>query len=346
MMQNDIRAAVYRGGRTFAVETRRPEPPGPGEVSIRTAYCGICGTDLHVFHGHMDSRVGLNRVIGHEMSGTVIEVGRGVDNVSPGERVVVRPLAHCGDCPVCAAGCQHICENLKLLGLDSDGAMQDIWRVPSHTVHNIPDSLSLKHASLIEPVAVACHDVRLAELTNRDFSLVIGSGPIGLLVAIAARDAGASVLVSEINPSRLEIARSFGFETVNPAEESLAGRVNARTKGRGADVIFEVSGTQAGVDTMTEVAAARARLVIVAIHTQKRAVDLFQFFWRELRMSGVRVYEPEDYELAIKIVSEGRFDTDAVITDIHPLSEIQTAFDMLDSDPGAMKTLIQVGEEA
>ena len=345
-MQPDIQAAVYRGNRTFTVENRRPEPPEPGDVSIRIAYCGICGTDLHVFHGHMDKRVGLSRVIGHEMAGTVIDVGQDAGDVRAGERVVVRPLAHCGSCPVCAAGHRHICRNLKLLGLDSDGAMQEIWRVPSYTVHKIPDSLSLKHASLIEPVAVACHDVRLAELTDRDFSLVIGCGPIGLLVAIAARDAGAEVLMSEVNPHRLAIARSFGFETVNPVEENLTEQVLSRTSGRGADVVFEVSGTQAGVDAMTEVAAARARIVVVAIHTQRPTVDLFQFFWRELKMCGVRVYEPEDYELAIRIVAEGRFDADAIITDIHPLSEIQAAFDILDSNPAAMKTLIQIGSEA
>ena len=344
-MPGNIQAAFYRGDRTFEVKPRPAEPPGPGEVSVRTAYCGICGTDMHVFHGNMDGRVGTNRVIGHEMSGTVEAVGDGVTVLRPGQRVVVRPLDHCGDCPACSEGYNHICHNLKFLGLDTDGAMQELWNVPWHTIHRIPDSLSMQHAALIEPVAVACHDVRLSGLQQGEFAVVIGGGPIGILVAMTARDAGAEILISEVNPHRLEIARGLRFRTVNPNESDIARVVGDRTGGKGADVVFEVSGTQAGVDAMTAVAAARARIVMVAIHAERPNIDLFRFFWRELKLSGARVYEPEDYERAIAIVAGGGIDADAIITDINPLSAIQSAFESLDSNPTAMKSLIRIGDE-
>ena len=344
-MPGDIQAAFYRGNRTFGVERRPAAPPGPGEVSVRIAYCGICGTDMHVFHGNMDGRVGTNRVIGHEMSGTLEAVGAGVEGPEPGQRVVVRPLDHCGRCPACSEGHNHICHNLKFLGLDTDGAMQEVWNVPSHTIHRIPDSLSMQHAALIEPVAVACHDVRLSGLRQGEFALVIGGGPIGILVAMTARDTGAEVLVSEVNPHRVEIARGLGFRTVNPKERDISQTVDELTGGKGADVVFEVSGTQAGVDAMTAVAAARARIVMVAIHAERPTVDLFQFFWRELKLSGARVYEPEDYERAIVIVAGGGIDADAIITDINPLSAIQSAFESLDSNPTAMKSLIRMGDD-
>ena len=342
-MQGQIEAAIYRGDRKFTVERRPAAPPAPGEIAIRTAYCGICGTDIHVYHGNMDGRVGLNRVIGHEMSGTVESVGQGVTDYSPGQRVVVRPLDHCGACPACDAGHRHICHNLKFLGLDTDGAMQEIWNVPAHTVHAIPAGLSMKHAALIEPVAVACHDVRLAALRSGETAVVIGSGPIGILVALVAREAGADVLVSEVNPHRLAVARKLGFETINPAADDIVARVNAKTRNKGADVVFEVSGSQPGVDDMTAVAATQGRIVVVAIHAAKPAIDLFQFFWRELKLAGARVYEPEDYERAIAIVADGRFDADMIITDIHPLSAVQSAFDSLVSSPTAMKSLIRIG---
>ena len=344
-MSVDYGAAIYCGSRTFSMERRRSVPPAAGEVSIRTAFCGICGTDLHVFHGNMDARVGFNRVIGHEMSGTLEAVGAGVTGWDPGQRVVVRPLDHCDDCPACAAGHKHICHNLKFLGLDTDGAMQEFWNVPAHTLHEIPENLTMKHAALIEPVAVACHDVRLSNICSGEFAVVIGSGPIGILVAMVARDAGAEVLISEVNPNRLEIANRLGFESVNPNEEDIVEHVNSRTGGRGADVVFEVSGTQSGVDAMTAVAATRGRLVMVAIHARKPQVDLFRFFWRELKLSGARVYEPEDYEKAIAIVAGGGVDADTIITDVYPLAEIQSAFESLDSSPTAMKSLISVGSE-
>ncbi|WP_270725954.1 zinc-dependent alcohol dehydrogenase [Shimia sp. Alg240-R146] len=345
-MNTHIKAAHYRGDKTFTVEPIVAVAPGAGEVAVRIAFCGICGTDMHVYHGNMDARVGFERIIGHEMSGSVEAVGDGVTNVSPGQKVVVRPLDHCGDCPACNAGHIHICHNLKFLGLDTNGAMQEVWNVPAHTLHVLPDDIRMDHAALIEPVAVACHDVRLSGLTQGEDVLVIGGGPIGILCAMVARDAGGNVVISEVNTHRLAIAEAMGFDTINPAETDLPTAINARTGDKGADVVFEVSGTQPGVDAMTACAATRARIVMVAIHAQKPQIDLFQFFWRELKLIGARVYEPEDYEKAIKLVISGAIDSERVITDVSPLDDIQKAFESLDKSPTAMKSLIQVGEDA
>ncbi|CAM9940726.1 unnamed protein product [Chrysoparadoxa australica] len=339
-----IDAAYYRGNRTFAVEQTEAPAPGPGEVQLRIAYCGICGTDMHVFHGNMDARVGLNRIVGHEMSAVVAAVGEGVTNVVPGQNVVVRPLDPCGDCPACTRGHSHICQNQKFLGLDTDGAMQELWNAPAHTLHILPEGMRLDHAALIEPVAVACHDVRMAGVQPGEDVVVIGGGPIGVLVAMVAREAGGNVVLSEVNETRLEIARKLGFDTVNPAKEDLKAAIEERTGTKGADVVFEVSGSQPGVDAMTAVAATRARIVMVAIHAKKPTVDMFQFFWRELKLIGARVYEPEDYDKAIALVAEGKIASDTVITDVSPLADIQKAFESLDASPTALKSLIKVGE--
>ncbi|MDE0345847.1 MAG: alcohol dehydrogenase catalytic domain-containing protein, partial [Boseongicola sp.] len=228
-MNKEVTAAFYRGNRSFAVETRRASDPGPGEVAVRIAYCGICGTDMHVFHGNMDPRVGLNRVIGHEMSGTVAAVGEGVSDFSVGQKVVVRPLVHCDECPACEAGHRHVCHDLKFLGLDTDGAMQEIWKVPARTLHALPDDLRMDHAALVEPVAVACHDVRRSALRPGEDALVIGGGPIGILCATVARERGGRVVLSEVNPNRIEVARKLGFDAVSPEEEDLSAMVNERT---------------------------------------------------------------------------------------------------------------------
>ena len=339
---NEITAAFYRGDKTFSVEQVEAPAPGPGQVSIRVAYCGICGTDMHVFHGNMDARVGFERILGHEMSGTVASVGQGVSDFAPGQKVVVRPLDHCGDCPACKAGHEHVCHKLKFLGLDTNGAMQEIWTVPAHVVHKIPDDMRLDHAALIEPVAVAVHDVRMSELQQGEDVLVIGGGPIGILVAMVARDMGGKVLISEVNETRLAIASKLGFDTINPAKEDLVETVNSRTGSKGADVVFEVSGSQAGVDAMTETAATRGRIVMVAIHAQKPTVDMFKFFWRELKLIGVRVYVPADYDKGIEMIASGAIDADTIITDVAPISDIQKAFEALDASPTALKSLIKV----
>lgn len=339
-------AAVYRGEKHFSIEQVETPAAGPGEVQIDVAYCGICGTDLHIYLRHMDGRVGFERTIGHEMSGVIAAVGDGVEALTPGQPIVVRPLDHCGDCPACNAGHADICHNLKFIGIDTDGAFQQKWNVPAHTIHALPDGLDLSHAALIEPLAVVVHDVDRGKVQPGEDVLVIGGGPIGMLVAMAAREAGANVTVSEINYNRLAFARKIGFETLNPKDTDVAKAVHEATGGKGADVVFEVSGSQPGVDLMTAAAATRGRIVMVAIHASKPQIDTFQFFWRELELIGARVYRPEDYDTAMALLAKGVVDCDAFITDIQPLCDIEAAFKALTENPNAMKSMIRISEEA
>lgn len=340
-----IDAAYYCGDKTFRIEQIEPVAPASDEVQIDIAYCGICGTDLHVYLGHMDARIGDHRVIGHEMSGRVAALGDGVKGLEIGQKVVVRPLDHCGDCPACEAGHTHICHKLKFLGLDTDGAFQQKWTVPAHTVHALPEEMALDHAALVEPMAVAAHDVRRAQVKRDEDVLVIGGGPIGMLVALAARQVGAKVTISEVNDNRLELAHKMGFTALNPLEKDVASEINKATGDKGADVVFEVSGTQPGVDLMTKAAATRGRICMVAIHATKPEIDLFQFFWRELEMVGARVYEAADYDQAITWLSGG-IGAEQLITDVQALEAIQGAFHALTQNPNSMKTLIRVNEDA
>jgi len=340
-----LNAAFYTGNKQFSLESVESLPPGPGEIQINVAYCGICGTDLHVYLGHMDQRIGDHRVIGHEMSGTVSALGKDVDGYAVGEPVVVRPLDACGKCPSCQRGFPHVCQKLTFLGLDTNGAFQQQWSVPAHTVHKLPNTLSLEHAALIEPVAVAVHDVRRGQVAAGEDVLVIGGGPIGMLIAMVAQQAGANVTVSEINTHRLSMAKAMGINTVNPKDEDAAAALMATTGDKGVDVVFEVSGTQPGVDLMTAVTATRGRIVMVAIHANKPTVDLFQFFWKEIEMVGARVYEPSDYEEAIRLVATEAIDSKRLITSVHALHDIQSAFEELAGNPKAMKTLIRCNTE-
>jgi len=288
----------------------------------------------------MDQRIGDHRVIGHEMSGTVRATGSDVTGFNAGDPVVVRPLDACGECPSCKRGYRHVCQNLKFLGLDTDGAFQQQWSVPAHTVHKLPAGLSLQHAALVEPMAVAVHDVRRGRVEAGEDVLVIGGGPIGMLIALVAKHAGANVTVSEINTHRLAMAKEMGLSTINPSEQDAATELMDVTGGKGFDVAFEVSGTQPGVDLMTAVTATRGRIVMVAIHANKASVDLFQFFWKEIEMIGARVYEPDDYDEAIRLVADAAIDSKRLITSVQQLTEIQSAFDELAGNPKAMKTLI------
>ncbi len=336
-----MKAAFYEGHETIATGSCTPVKPGSGQVQIRVSHCGICGTDLHIFHGNMDHRVKLPQIIGHEMSGTIEAVGDGVPQWSAGDRVTVRPLDHCGSCPACKAGHSHICMNLKFIGIDSPGAMQELWTVPAHTLHRLPANLTLEQAALIEPLAVACHDVRLGEVKAGEFVVILGAGPIGLLIALVARAAGANVLLSDVNPFRIELANSLGLDAVDARTVDLVALVNEQTGGAGADCVFEVSGAKAATEAMTKLPRTRGRIVIVAIHPQPTPVDLFRFFWRELRLVGARVYEAQDFDQAIELAASVTLPLSKIITKTVPIDGLADAFREMESGGEVMKILVR-----
>jgi (R,R)-butanediol dehydrogenase / meso-butanediol dehydrogenase / diacetyl reductase len=334
-----VKAVYYDGGGRFALREAEPRPPEHGEVRLDVAYCGVCGTDMHIAHGAMDHRVKAPQVIGHEMSGTVAELGPGVAGFEIGEPVVVRPLDTRGETPA-DKGYAHIGRNLKFLGIDTPGAFQGSWTVPAFTLHRLPRDVDLKIAALTEPLAVACHDVRRSELRAGETAVVIGGGPIGLLIALVAREAGARVVVSEIHPSRRALASELDLDVVDPRAVDVAEHLAALTAGAGADVVFEVSGSPAGALEMTRVASIRGRIVLVAIFPEPQPVGLFDFFWKELELRGARVYEAEDYERAIELVAAGSLPLDQLITTVEPLDRLPALFDEHAEGLAAMKILV------
>ncbi len=332
-------SALYTGQKTFTVAERPPQPPADGEVRIDVAYTGICGTDMHILHGAMDHRVGPPAVIGHEMSGRIAEVGPGTEGWAVGDPVTVMPLQWCGSCPACRRGNSHICHNLVFVGIDSPGSMQNSWTVPAHLLVRLPDDLRLRDAALVEPTAVAVHDVRRAEIVAGERVVVVGGGPVGLLVAQVARSTGADVLILELDARRLAVAAELGLWAVDAADGAVADHVDRWTDGAGADVAFEVSGSAGGVAAATGLLAVRGRLVMIAIHPEPRPVDLFRFFWRELTMIGARVYQRADFERAVELVHSGEVPVGRLISRIVPLHEVADAFAMLEAG-GAVKILI------
>lgn len=317
--------------------------PNPDEIEIEVAFGGICGTDLHIFHGAMDWRLKSNpHIMGHEISGRVIRTGADVTHVRPNDPVSVMPLHPTGDDPIRRAGLEHICEGLKFLGIDMPGGFQSHWTVPAHTAFKLPTGLSLRHAALIEPIAVACHDIRIGGVKAGDHVVVVGGGPIGALIACVARGAGARVLISEINNHRIVLLRSMGFEVIDPRSTDPLEAIKQRTNGTRADVVFEVSGHPDGIKSALHLVRARGVVVVVGIFITPPPVELFQVFWRELQIRGARVYEREDFRQAIDLAAAGRLPLDQLITHELPLENLETGLRQMEAGNGTMKILLRI----
>lgn len=337
-----MRSAAYVGERNVEVKEAEPVVPGSGQVQIAVAYTGLCGTDLHILHGSMDARVTRPLVFGHEMSGTIAALGPDVSGWSVGDPVTVMPLVWDGTCPACLAGHQHICQNLVFVGIDSPGSLQELWTVPASLLVALPAGLSLESAALAEPVAVAVHDVRRSELVPGDHAVVIGGGPIGVLIATVARHSGAEVVVIEPEAGRRAGIEALGFTVLDPIAEDQVAWVEKWTGGAGADVVFEVSGAAAAVKGATALAKVRGTLVVVAIHPTPREIDLQRVFWRELRILGARVYERADFETAVELLRDGVIPADALISQTVQLDGIPAAIEDLEQGR-ALKILVAVG---
>jgi (R,R)-butanediol dehydrogenase / meso-butanediol dehydrogenase / diacetyl reductase len=303
--------------------------------------CGICGTDLHIYHGAMDRRVTMPQILGHEISGVVSAVGDEVDRFAVGDAVTVMPL-DTSRCLPRDAAYSHICEHLKFMGIDSPGGFQSYWTVPAYMLHHLPKGMPLRCGALIEPLAVACHDIRMGQVQGGEDVVVLGGGPIGMLVAMVAQSVGANLLVSEINPYRVEFARSLGMDAINAQERDLTAYVLEKTDGRGADAVFEVTGTATGAEVMTNLPRIRGRIILVGIFNKPTAVDLFRFFWRELNLQGARVYEHQDFERAIELAASGRLALDRIFTEVRPVDELQSGLQLLERGGKVMKILLEI----
>ncbi|MEM6347017.1 MAG: alcohol dehydrogenase catalytic domain-containing protein [Bacteroidota bacterium] len=335
-----MKAAYYTKKGQFEVAQNEVVSPQEGEVRLEVAYCGVCGTDVHIFHGVMDQRIQPPQVVGHEASAVVAEIGAGVDNVQVGDKVAVRPLRF-GEAHPFDKGHAHVGKNLQFIGIDSAGAFQESWTVPAYTLHKLPDNLSLEHGAFIEPLAVACHDVKVGRVQAGENCLVMGGGPIGTLIAYVLKAKSANVFISEVNETRIAMLQNLGFTVINPVTEDLVNRISALTDTAMIDCLFEVSGSQAAVLSMTEVVNARSRIVMVAIHGGgPREIDLFKFFWSEIELLGARLYQEEDYEEAIQIAASGQIPFAQLITKVSGLTQIQSVFEEIDNNPAGMKYLI------
>jgi 2-desacetyl-2-hydroxyethyl bacteriochlorophyllide A dehydrogenase len=336
----EMRAAFYRGAGRFTTGTADVPRPGPGEALLKVRRVGICGTDLHIFQGHLDHRVPKGGIIGHETFAEVIEAPAG-SGFSAGDRVSVEPVVFCGACRACRMGAHYLCYQLKVLGVDLPGGMREYWAAPVARMLRVPDALDDDSAGVIEPLAVAVHDVRRSGLQAGDSALVFGGGPIGALIALVARQLGARVALAELNPYRIDLLRSLGLEVVGP-EKNVLRFADEWTEGTGVDVAFEVTGNPAAARIVTDVVRVWGTVSIVAIYAEPVPVNLYRMFARELVMHGARLYAREDWEEAIRLAAGGAVPLAPLVSRKIPLEALQQGMEQALGGGPVMKVLVDL----
>jgi len=332
-------AFVKPGGALEVSECPTPEP-GRGELVVKVAYCGICGSDIHMLEAGLFSP---DCIVGHELSGDIAAVGDGVDGWSEGDPVVVLPLNPCFSCVSCRNGNTQICSDGANRGYGlgmNPGGFGEYMLVKPAMLFRIPEGVDMKTAALNEPWAVGVHGVNMVEKRIGDVALVMGAGPIGLMTIYALKLAGVSeIYVSEPDEYRAEKAKAAGaVEVFNPKVKD-PGFAIREVAGRAPDFVFDCAGTESSTQSATFAAGARGQVVVLGVHMGSASLMPLACFIKEVQLNFSFGYTYLEFGDSLKMLAKEAIDPEVLISDVMPLADIAQAFKAL-KESGHTKILI------
>ncbi len=318
--------------------------PGPDQVLVKIMKIGICGSDIHVYHGtHPYTSYPVTQ--GHEVSGRIVELGEYVKDLRVDQKVTIEPQVFCGRCYPCLHGKYNLCEKLKVMGFQTTGTAGEYFAVDSDKVTPLPDDMSFSDGAMIEPLAVTVHAARRFPEIKGAKAVVLGCGPIGILLCQSLKAMGAAgVLATDISDKRLEIAKSVGVDyTVNTLKEDYAEALLRAFGPDKADVIYECAGTDITMDQAIQNARKGSTIILVAVFGKKAVIDLAKLNDSELDLNTSMMYRHEDYVDAIRFVQEGKIALKPLQSRHFAFRDYPEAYQYIDQNrETTMKVLIDV----
>lgn len=341
-----MKALLLSEYKHLAISNLPAPVAGPDEVLVRVAACGICGSDVHGYDGSSGRRI-PPIVMGHEAAGMVAAVGEGVTGYRAGDRVTFDSTVYCGECEFCRRGEVNLCDRRQVVGVSCGdyrraGAFAEYVTVPERILYRLPDDLSFSDAAMLEAVSVAIHAVRVADVKGGETALVIGAGMIGLLILQAAKASGcARVFVTDVDASRLEMARSMGADAIiDSSHESLIARIEQLTAGRGADVVLEAVGRTETVAAAIDCTRKGGTVALVGNISPEVTIALQKVVTRQIRLQGSCASAGE-YPQAMEWMADGKIKVAPLITTVAPLEDGPKWFARLYArEPNLMKVVL------
>lgn len=325
------------------------EIPEPGqlkdnEILLRIKTIGVCGSDIHVFHGEHPATP-YPVVQGHEYSATITAVGNAVKSAKVGQRATARPQLTCGKCGPCLRGQYNACQELKVQGFQAPGVAQDLFVVPEDRIVPFPDNMTLDQGAMIEPAAVGAHSTNRVNGLKGKNVVVAGAGTIGNLVAQFAKARGAAkVLITDISDYRLDIAKQCGIEgTLNIKNTPFEVGIKSFFGDKGFQIGFEAAGVQSSLDVLMQFVEKGGDVVILGVYSQNPVVNMFYLGEHELNVFGSMMYRQEDYEAAVEMIASGKIITKPLLTNRFPFSNYLDAYKFIEEQGDkSMKVMIEL----
>lgn len=338
-----MEAAVLHGPRDIRVDEVSEPRLTDGEVLIKPHMVGICGSDITRYR--RGTRVSHLLVSGHECCGHIVQLGKGVTDLRIGQRIVICPNFGCGNCFQCRTGRGNLCPNNVSLGVTVDGCFAEYVKAPARYVWPIADNISDEEGAAVEPLAVAVRAVRRMGNPLGRRVMILGAGPIGLLLLQVAKRGGATVLLADLIEERLALGKEFGADgVINPSRDDPRQSAASLTEGQGIDVVVETAGGTKTFEQAIEIVKAAGRIILIGLSPDVANIPPDPIVRKEIEIFGSLIYSHEDFYRAIQLIGEGKVEVAPLITHRFSLKDIGEAFDIADKGEG-IKVMINLNKE-
>ncbi|ASS96837.1 zinc-binding alcohol dehydrogenase family protein [Peribacillus simplex] len=332
---------VRKAHELIIQEVEKPRISNSTDVLVKVKRVGICGSDMHIYHG-TNPLATLPRVVGHEVAGEVVEIGQGVANIKVGDHVVVEPISYCGECYACRKGRQNVCEKLSVFGVHEDGGMREWFVLPEKQLHVVDSALAWEEIVLAEPYTIGAQAVWRGEVEEGETVLIQGAGPIGICILKMAKLQGASVMITDLSYERLEFAKESGADIiVHAGKEDVQKRVEEWTNGEGANVVIDAVCLPTTFELSFDVVSTAGRIVVLGFDERPSSVSQLPITKKEVSVKGSRL-QTDQFPKVVKLLNEGKLRHEGLVTHTFSLDDIQEAFNFVENHPEQVRKAIIV----
>ncbi|MFB5285018.1 zinc-binding alcohol dehydrogenase family protein [Peribacillus sp. Hz7] len=322
-------------------EVEQPKISNSTDVLVKVKRVGICGSDMHIYHG-TNPLATLPRVVGHEVAGEVVEIGQDVTGVQVGDHVVVEPISYCGECYACRKGRQNVCEKLSVFGVHEDGGMREWFVLPEKQLHVVDPTLAWEEIVLAEPYTIGAQAIWRGEVEQGDTVLIQGAGPIGICILKMAKLQGASVMITDLSEERLAFAKENGADvTVHAGNEDVRQHVQEWTNGEGANVVIDAVCLPMTFELSFDVVSVAGRIVVLGFDERTSAIAQLPITKKEVTVVGSRL-QTNQFSKVVKLLNEGQLRHNGLVTHTFSLDDVQEAFNFVEKHPEQVRKAIIV----
>lgn len=321
------------------IEIPEPELTEANEIKIKTKRVGICGSDMHIYHG-TNPLATYPRIVGHEVAGEVVEIGVNVTKVAIGDHVAVEPITYCGECYACKSGRPNVCKEVAVFGVHVDGGMREFAVLTENQVHKVNKEIDWDEAVMAEPYTIGAQATWRGNVQEGQTVFIQGAGPIGITVLKMAKLRGATVIMSDYTNERLAFAKENGADyVINPSEVDVEAKIYEITNQEGANVVIDAVGLPQTFELSVKVASPAGNVVLLGFNATPSAIAQMEITKKELTITGSRL-QTNQFDKVVSLINEKKLTHNGLVTHKFPLSEVKEAFKFIEENPQLVRKAV------